>query len=370
MMRFVRAYFMTNKTSKLKIIIPVSIIFLIIIAALFVSFLKWKPISNPADEEEILYAAAKQLNKNPDDFTEEDFTKITELSLGAEGPTADRGIVYNHIELSNLNFLRKFTNLKKLSLIGIQYPKSAIPKWMVILARYRVFDLNEKYALDLSPLKELSQLQELELVFVPIRNIKPLSSLTNLQRLRISETITYTQISNMQTEEGTVEPGIYVDDTRYVLDLSPLRKLSNLRELHIWGTLIKNLKPLSSLTNLKTLYICSIPISNIKPISKLVNLQELKLAYTKVSGIEPLSGLINLQNLNLTFTNISDLKPLSGLINLHDLDIYYTDVTDLGAIKDLKNLSNIRIYWGQEKKLTKNEIEELQKALPKLKISF
>jgi Leucine-rich repeat (LRR) protein len=330
-----------NKPSHRKYIIPV-VILLLIIAALFVSYLKWKPIPNPADKEIILEAAAKQLNKKPDDFTEEDFTKITELSLGARHTTADRGSFFSHIELSDLNFLKKFTNLKKLSLIGIQYPKSAIPKWMMILARYGIFNLDEKFELDLSPLKELSHLQELDLDFLPIRNIKPLSSLINLQRLEISSTITYTQISNMQTGREGILRGNIGNLNGSAIDLSPLRKLSHLQELCIWETIIKNLKPISGL----------------------INLEKLDFSSTNISDIKPLAGLINLQILRLDRTNVSDLEPLKGLTNLNELNLQATKISDLEPLKGLKQLITIRL--GGSKNITEKQAIDLRKYLPNL----
>jgi Leucine-rich repeat (LRR) protein len=329
-----------KRSSRKKYIIPVVILLLII--ALFISFLKWKPIPNPSDEEEILEAAAKQLNKKPDDFTEEDFTKITELTLGAEDLTADRGNVYIHIELSDLNLLKKFTNLKKLSLFGIHNPKSAIPKWMMFLANHGIVNLDKKFEVDLSPLKKLTNLEELELSFIPIRNIKPLSSLTNLKHLRISNTISYTQISNMPYEEGVIEPHGVSRSEECVIDISPLHKLSNIEQLYIWNTIIKNIKPLAGL----------------------INMEELNLSNTNVSDLRPLSGLINLQMLRLYDTNVSDLEPLKGLINLNELDLQVTKISDLEPLKQLKQLITIRLRGS--KNITEKQAIDLRKYLPNL----
>ena len=57
--------------------------------------------------------AARTLSKLPDDLKEEDFNKITELEI-------------RNIELTDITYLEKFTNLQKLDIQNIRFPKSEI----------------------------------------------------------------------------------------------------------------------------------------------------------------------------------------------------------------------------------------------------
>ena len=65
---------------------------------------------------------------------------------------------------------------------------------------------------------------------------------------------------------------------------------------------------------------------------------------TEVSDLSPLIGMESLSQLRLARTEVSDLSPLAGLTRLRSLDLNGT-------------------------KVTKEQIEQLQLALPKCNIS-
>ncbi|MEJ2649716.1 MAG: leucine-rich repeat domain-containing protein, partial [Sedimentisphaerales bacterium] len=58
--------------------------------------------------------------------------------------------------------------------------------------------------------------------------------------------------------------------------------------------------------------------------------------------------------------------PIRGLKNLQSIFIDHTSVSDLVPIKNLKNLQ--RLYLRGCPNITDQEIQDLQKALPELKI--
>ena len=109
---------------------------------------------------------------------------------------------------------------------------------------------------------------------------------------------------------------------KYILDLSPLGNLNKLRTLNIVNMSVKNIEPLSSLTNLENLFIVN----------------------TNIRSIEPLRNSVNLQELIINGSDISDLRPLMGLKKLKILNI-----------KSCKNINN-------------EQVEDLQKVLPDLRI--
>jgi Leucine-rich repeat (LRR) protein len=150
----------------------------------------------------------------PFDLTENDFSKVTILIIGQR-------------ELSDIRLLEKYLNLQDLIIYDAHYPKSAIPKWMKILAKLGVYNLNDRFALDLSPLKKLYNLQTLEIINTPVKNCDSLSSLKNLRKLVVA----YNQFS----------------------DLEPIKELQNLQKLYITKTNVSNLEPLKGLTNLHVL---------------------------------------------------------------------------------------------------------------------
>jgi hypothetical protein len=107
-------------------------------------------------------------------------------------------------------------------------------------------------------------------------------------------------------------------------------------------------------------------ISNLEPIKRLKNLHELSAYNNPISDIEPLRELVNLQKLILNSTQITNLEPLSNLTNLKELYISKTPVSDLRPLRELTNLQKLFIQLCNN--LPAQQVQELQKALPELKI--
>jgi hypothetical protein len=99
---------------------------------------------------------------------------------------------------------------------------------------------------------------------------------------------------------------------------------------------------------------------------KLHNLQEINLSDTQLDNLEPLAEMTNLKKLNLIMTGISDIKSLRGLKNLEMLYLDSNPIRDLESLKGLVNLQTL--YIRNCPSIKDKQIEDLKKALPKLKI--
>ncbi|MBN1973471.1 MAG: leucine-rich repeat domain-containing protein [Sedimentisphaerales bacterium] len=109
-------------------------------------------------------------------------------------------------------------------------------------------------------------------------------------------------------------------------------------------------------------------LMDLSPLKKLHNLQKIELLLIQLDNVKPLAGLTNLKRLGLEYTGISDIEPLKGLKNLETLNLDYNPITDL---KPLKNLTQLKsLYIRHCDKITKEQVEDLQKALPNLKILY
>lgn len=281
-----------KKKSFHKRLIAASVIIPVLVIAVLVFILltqEQKVMPDPASEAVIRQAAAKwfisekKINKDPNKLTNEDFAEIEFIEISGN-------------ELCDFSFFKNFKNLHQLTLNKIRYTESHIPYWMKILSKLGVFDLNERFTIDLSPLADLN-LGALEFFDVPIKDISPLTNITNLY------------------------------------------------ELSLCGTQVSDLRPIKGLTKLHYILLGETPVSDLEPIKELKNLDLLEIDNTMISDIEPLKGLTKLTVLLLNDTPVSNLKPLKGLTNLESLD--------------LSNCKNI----------TEEQVEDLQKALPNLKIS-
>ena len=339
-----------------KYVIAAVWVVLMVIVAFAVAIFRWESKTDPAFEKVVREAVAKQINEqifsqldysnikfngnvkdfdnrikayqkkfqiDPNELTEEDFAKTQRLE-SIDG------------EFYNINFLEKFTNLENLGLF-IRYPKSEIPFWMKLLAKMGVYDLKERFIIDLSPLRKLTRLKSLHIA-APVKNIKPLSEFHNLQYLYINSDL--------------------------LSDLKPIENLTNLQTLIISGSKISDIEPIRNLTDINQLYLRDTSVSDIEPIRSMNKIELLDLYRTQVSDIEPISKLTNLENLELIGTKVTDLSPLKNLENLRYLDIRGTKVRDY---KPLKTLPKLEQLWVSDLMFqTKEDIEEFQKVLPKV----
>ena len=102
---------------------------------------------------------------------------------------------------------------------------------MKFFSKLGIFDLNERFSLDLSPLEKLYYIEELQLSGSAIRSIEPLAGIKNLRKLQIL---------------GSP-----------VSDIEPLKDLINLEEIDLYGAQITDISPLKNLTKLRRLNIVS-----------------------------------------------------------------------------------------------------------------
>lgn len=274
-----------KKPSKFKYIIAVGVILLLIILALVLSLFQQEPKPDPASEAKIrriaFYSVYRETNLRKD-------------------PN----------ELTDQDFAK--INTFMLSGVSAFDPSTIISNY------------NRIYTRDISDIKLLEKFTNLETlsmqgVHFPKKDIP--KWMTFLEKLHI-----------MNPSE------------RYMIDLSPLKKLKYLKRLDLMDTSFKDIKTIEALKNLEVL----------------------ELTATKVSNLKPIISLKNLTYLNLSHCSVSDLKPLSSLTNLQELYLYNTKISDLGPLKNLRNLKVLNI--NDCKNIPDKQVEDLQKALPDLKI--
>ena len=209
-----------TKSFKRKYIIA-AFALVIIFAGYINSLTVWKSESQKASEKVIREAAAKILNKDPNQLSNNDFKKITKFYL------TDKVI-------SDIKPIAKFTNLQDFRLNLIYLPEDIntqktknTPKWKKFLMKIGFIKESQKNYIDLSPLRKLTNLQEVRLFAVPTNDIRPLAKLSKLKTLRLSGT--------------------------NVSDIKPLRKLTNLQELDLNVTNKIDYEILKKLKNLEKL---------------------------------------------------------------------------------------------------------------------
>jgi Leucine-rich repeat (LRR) protein len=234
------------------------------------------------------------------------------------------------------------------------------------LTALRTLNLSETQVVDLTPLSGLTALRTLNLGDTQVVDLSPLSGLTALQRLYLRGTrvVDLTPLSGL-TALATLDLGgtRVVDLTALsgltalqtlelrgtqVVDLTPLSGLTALQELDLRGTQVVDFAPISGLTELQTLALSGTQVVDLTPLSGLTSLEVLDLGESKVVDLTPLSGLTELCVLDLSGTQVVDLTPLPGLTALHTLCLSGTQVVDLAPLSGLKEL--LHIFVGSAKR--------------------
>ena len=169
---------------------------------------------------------------------------------------------------------------------------------------------------DITPLANLTSLENLIIAYSQVSDITPLANLTSLENL----IITYSQVS----------------------DITPLANLTNLEELFIDFNQVSDITPLANLTQLKQLDLSVNQVSDITPLTNLTNLEELYFTTNQVSDITPLANLTQLKQLYFGVNQVSDITPLANLTNLEELYFTTNQVSDITPVKALRDLEELK----------------------------
>jgi Leucine-rich repeat (LRR) protein len=128
-----------------------------------------------------------------------------------------------------------------------------------------------------------------------------------------------------------------------IRDLGPLSELTELREIRCSNTLITSLVPIRNLNHLEILDFSETPVDDFSPMHYSATIRELNCGYTLISDLSPLAGFHNLETLKCDGLKLTDLNFVTELFNLKTLSCGGTRIYDLSALKNLKNLSGLDI---------------------------
>jgi internalin A len=246
----------------------------------------------------------------------------------------------NNIKSLNTK-LKVLRGLKKLIVGGVEDGKSNLSDLSPLkeLTQLQMLLVSSTEVSDLNPLKELKQLQIIHVSSTLISDLSPLKNLTQLKFL----SCTITEVSDLSALKDLKELQALFLSMTQVSDLSPLKDLKLLQTLHASTTLVRDLSPLKDLKQLQTLILYTTEVSDLSPLKNLTQLQMLNFSQTQVSDLSPLKDLKRLQELNLSMTQASDLMPLIGLTQLQELNLAMTQVSDLSPLKYLSKLKSLNV---------------------------
>jgi Leucine-rich repeat (LRR) protein len=124
-----------------------------------------------------------------------------------------------------------------------------------------------------------------------------------------------------------------------VEDLSPLTYVTELKDLQLNDTKVRNLVPISQLPNLTSLSLSRSLVTDLRPITNLIHLQVLRIQGTQIVDLSPLRGISGLHGLFAGNSSVVDLAPIAGLRLLQQLNIGGTSVEDISPISMFEQLT-------------------------------
>lgn len=256
--------------------------------------------------------------------------------------------------------LRELTSLRDLTLIRFDDDFSSLLRF----PHLRRLEIRYGSTSDISPLADLTQLRELKIVKLPIRDLSPIERLKYLDSLTI----------DLDTEST---------------DISPIWRLRHLRRLAISSSHIRAVGPIANPTLLESLQLLDLPLlSDVSEIGRLTALRDLALIFTGVEDItclkplqelrgvdlrhshvrdiKVLSMLPNLEKIVLASTPVNDITPLRNLRKLRELELADSSVTDISALEDLGNIEWVGL---SQVACTKESVDRLRRAKPQCVLS-
>lgn len=227
---------------------------------------------------------------------------------------------------------------------------------------------------DLTGIEACVNLEDLSLVNQRITSLEPLKNLTKLKRLELRNSSNKGEggkvlyISDVSPLKNLINLEILNLQQAKITNIGELSNLIRLKHLTLMGTKISSLDFARNMTNLEYLDLDFNNISDISPLENCTNLKVLKFSNDAnllsvkqtVNDISSLSKLVNLEELRFSNQNISDISVVKNFKNLKNLELQNNLVENF---EDLFYLDNLKELWilGNNRKLS-NDISKFNLA--------
>ena len=206
--------------------------------------------------------------------------------------------------------------------------------------------------LDLSFMKKLGQLEELNISAGEDTDLSPLSSLTGLKRLSV---YSYYEVYNLSfLKELNQLEELYLHKICAMEDLSFLQDMVYLKKLWLFHVDDVDLEYLSKLENLEGIDIIGENIRNPEGLANMEHLRSLNLNNIypgeEIFDLSSLTQLPELERISLTDIRVEDVSPLAEADNLSYICFVSSGVEDILPLKDLE-LEYLWIFGNESEKV-------------------
>ena len=203
-------------------------------------------------------------------------------------------------------------------------------------------DLGSNKIVDCSPLSELNNLKELNLSVNPIEDFSFLSKLSSVQELALN----LAELKDLSSFRNLSKLRDLNIGHNRIIDLTGISDCKELVNLNLNANGIADLailKPIQNLPNLSSLHLSHNPINNLQPLNEMKNLHSqitnLHLNSTEIKDLTMLKQFRNLVWLSLDNNGIADLSFVSGLSNLKILGLGDNHISQIASIVQNKEIA-------------------------------
>ncbi len=358
------------------------IVALLLSALIFVSAFSVCAIHENAHESIAIEFADKNLEaairhaigKDEGKITAADAAAVTELNLSKSVQRMlDSFMVDTSHNITNLDGLQHFTSLEKLDLQGNNI--TDIPP-LKSLKSLKELNLCCNSLQSIEALGSLENLEKLNISWNGISDIGPLEKLTRLKELwlgsssmlapvaynqnKISDVSALKDMSDMEVldlQELDIKDIDALKEMRKLKklllrgneasDLASLQNLAELEYLDISGNNVQDINPLAEMTKLEYLYLRDNKIEDIDPLSNLKALKELDMGNNSICSIEALAGMTRLKKLVLQENKVEEVGALANMAHLEHLILTNNRITGVDALGGLKRLKVLHLYGNR-----------------------
>lgn len=266
-----------------------------------------------------------------------DMTLVSNL----KGISSLHNLEYLSFSSTAVSDVKPISSLKKLKYLDFSYTQVSELYPLRALVSLQYLDLNGTYVADLKSLKVLGNIIELYCENMPIESLTPIKGLKKLKKFSCNQS---ELINDLKPLSSLYDLQVIDISSTNINDLSPLKNLKNLRELKFSETRVSDLSCLIYIQSLECLRCIGIPAINFEPINTLKNLQELSCMVTRLMSLEQLNKLSNLKILDCSYTWMFDLTQLSALKSLRVLDCQKSQIRSLDSISNWLLQNKIELH--------------------------
>lgn len=191
------------------------------------------------------------------------------------------------------------------------------------------------------PLRNLKQLQRIEIPNSEIENIEYLTKLPLLNTLNLSGNH-ITDLTYFPYMYPLYQLVLNYQGPAYITDITPLTYMpQSLQHLSLQGNKINDITALSSLKGLKYLSIRDNRISNIDALDNMTMLSGIDMSINTITDITPFENNYALNTIIADHNNISSLEPLKNLNKLGEVSFKHNYISDISPVAEKKYLKSM-----------------------------